>query len=235
MIRSLTMAISLRVTAGLLGGMAALFALLAVGAAYSQENEDGPRVTSQSLEDGAVLAEVPYVIQLCFSEPIDIEASGEDRGFSLEIRTPEGGALGKRISRQRDGLGFEVFPGGVPGLPAGSTPAADQTWTFEWSVTAQDDGAPAEGTITFTLDDDGEVVPEEALPACRASAPTASGTDADGDPAGDEDDGTDVLYIVLLAAGAIGGLVAVSLVGYVIRKRGEGGRDGPASRGTQSG
>ncbi len=235
MIRSLTMAISLRRTAGLLSGIAAVFALLAVGAAYSQENEDGPRVTSQSLEDGAVLAEVPYVIQICFSEPVDIEASGEDRGFSLEIRTPEGRALGKRISRQRDGFGFEVFPGGVPGLPGGSTPAADQTWTFEWSVTAQDDEAPAEGTITFTLDDDGEVVPEEALPACREPAPTVSGTNVDGDRAGDEDDGTDVLYIVLLAAGAIGGLVAVSLVGYVIRKRGESGRGGPATGGTQSG
>lgn len=232
MIRSLTMAISLRLTAGLLSGIAAVLALLAAAPAYSQEDETGPRVTSQSLEDGAVLAEVPHVIQLCFSEPVDIESSGEDRGFSLEIRTPEGRALGKRISRQRDGFGFEVFPGGVPGLPAGSTPAADQTWTFEWRVTARDDEAPAEGTITFTLDDDGEVVPEEALPACREPAPTVSGTADDGDRAGDEDDGTDVLYIVLLAAGAIGGLVAVSLVGYVIRKRGEGGRGGPATGGT---
>ena len=106
MIRSLTMAIALRLTAGLLSGVAAVLALLAAAPAYSQEDETGPRVTSQSLEDGAVLAEVPHVIQLCFSEPVDIESSGEDRGFSLEIRTPEGRALGKRISRQRDGFGF---------------------------------------------------------------------------------------------------------------------------------
>jgi len=222
--------------ASVLAVIAAALALLAVSPTYAQE-DDGPRVISQSVEDGAIFAEVPYLIQLCFSEPVDIENSGEGAGFSFEIRTPEGRGIGKRISFQRDGLGVEVFPGGVPSLPTGFAPAADQTWTFEWRVTAQDDEAPAEGTLTFTLDDDGEVVPEESLPRCLGEGPdptpTVSGTDDDGDGGGDEDDGADVLYIVLLAAAAIGALLAVSLVGYLIRRRHEGGGGGPATGGTQ--
>lgn len=225
-------ALSIRTT-GLLTGMAVLL-LLAVPAAHTQEGDDELRATSQSLEDGAVLAEVPFVIQLCFSEPVDIDNSGEGGGFSFEITTPEGRALGKRISFQRNGLGVEVFPGGIPVLPAGFATAADRTWTFEWRVTAQDNEAPAEGAITFTLDDDGEVVPEESLPQCRVSAftpePTATGSETT-----DDADGADILYIVLLVAGAIGGLAVVSLVGYVIRKRGESGRGGPATGGTQPG
>lgn len=207
----------LRQVAVLFAGVAAILLALAAAPAHAQEGDDELRVTFLSLEDGSVFAEVPYVIQLCFSEPVDIDNSGEGGGFSFEITTPEDRGLGKRISFQRDGLGVEIFPGGIPALPTGFAPAADQTWTFEWRVTAQDDEAPAEGTLTFTLDDDGEVVPEESLPRCRGedpdSTPTVSGTDDDGDDGGDE------LYIVLLAAAAIGALLAVGLVGYLIRRR----------------
>ena len=217
-----------RSVAVFLAGIAAVLLTLAAVQAYAQEGEGELRVTSQSIEDGAVLAEVPYVIQLCFSEPVD-------DGFHFELTTPEGRGVGKRVSFQRDRIGVEVFPGGIPGLPGVLTPAADRIWTFAWRVTAQDDEAATEGALTFTLDDDGDVIPEETLPDCRVGSFFTPDPAATGSETTDDGDSTDILYIVLLVAAAVGALGVVSLVGYVIRKRGEGGRGGTASGGTPAG
>lgn len=217
-------------TTGLLTGMTVLL-LLAAAPADAQEGDDGPRVTFQNLQDGDVLAEPPSVIQLCFSEPVSVKDPIDGGDYSFSLKTPEGLGVGRRTVFQPNGFGVAVFAGDPPALPSGFPTADDPIWTFEWRVTAADDLTPVEGTITFTVDEDADMNPRETLPACVESlftTPSNAGDrdDEDNVSQGEDDDGTDILLIVLLAAGAIAiaslGVIGLTRLLRLRRVRNEG-------------
>ena len=201
---------------------------MAAGEGNAQESGEGPQILYQNLSDGDVLAELPFVVQFCFAEPVDVTDRHEGGDFDFTLLTPEGLGLADRTAFQPDGYGVAVYPGSPPPVASGFPTAKDQVWTFEWRVTDAEDLAPAEGTIRFTIEEGGELIREEVSP-CTRSGSTAgpqqteapAGETANGDGDGD----TDVLLVVLLAAGATAGVTVIGLTGYLARSRRRRGPD----------
>ena len=200
----------------LLVALAAL-AVAAPANVRGQTTGEGPQITYQNVYAGDVLSEHPHAFQFCFSEPVNL-LTPDDHNFGLE--TPEGIPLSQRIVFQPDGYGVTIYPGSdVPEIPASLPTAKEQVWTFQYLVTAADDGAPTEGEIHFTLDDDAPAIPHESTSACFQDGFTLvpTGTSA---AAGDENGGVDSLLLGLIAAGLVVGMATAGGIALVLRRRG---------------
>lgn len=185
-----------------------------------------PQVTFSFPSDGAVLAEPPAVIRMCFASPINIRDLHLGGDFSFEIITPDGIGLGARIVFQTDGLGVDVEPGLPEDSPEGE-------WLFEWRVTDPDTLEPASGTISFTVSSGGSPVPEAPPDCAAAGTPTAGGTPLTADTPsasetptatpiaedGEDDDDSNILVISLIAATSVTGVAGLGFIIYRRRRR----------------
>jgi hypothetical protein len=184
---------------------------------------------SQNIADGAVLGEPPHVIHMCFAEPVDID-DPDSSDFAL---VPPGGVkLASRTQFQRNGLGVAIYPGHRP-EPSGTGDQPEAEWTFSWMVTVAETGEEQSGGFTFTVEEGGEVIPEEAPPVCLESGETSRAsptTTADPNENGGDNDGDDdsTLLIVLIVAGVASGIAVLGGVGYLVtRRRGAAAGPGP--------
>lgn len=176
-----------------------------------------PEVTFISPEDGAVLAEPPRVIQICFASPVNIRDLDKGGDFRFGVLRPNGSGLGLRIVFQPDGFGVAIHPGLPEDPPEGE-------WTFEWRVTDPDTLEPATGTIHFTVSPAGSPVPEEPPPRCPSDGsptPPPGATPSPTPIAGEDeaDDDQDILLPAVIAAGSVLAIAVAGLVLYVVRRR----------------
>ncbi len=136
--------------------------------------------------------------------------------------TPEDRGLGLRVVFRPDALGVDIHPG-LPQEPVGGE------WTFEWRVTDPDTLEPTSGTVRFTVDPDGAEVPEEPPQTCdKAGTPAldASPTPAADADANEDDGGTDVLLVLVIVIGAVGGAAVAGAVLYsFVRRRRQSGTE----------
>jgi hypothetical protein len=189
---------------------------------------DEPEIVHQFPEDGAVLAEPPPVLQMCFKAPVNVKDldKGGDFHFQIDPAGPLGG-LGTRIVFQPDGYGVALYP------DVFRTDPEDGEWLWRYRVVDEATGDPREGDITFTVSDgEGEEVIMSTPPACLAAGvtqqPTRTAAGSTGsvtpspiviDEEPDEDDGPDVALLAVLTIGAAGIAAALAVVGYLIRRR----------------
>lgn len=214
----------------LLAGLAGL--LLFVFAPYIGQQAastlaDEPVITFQDPEDGDVLKEPPFVLQMCFKEPVNTNDLDKGGDFRFRLVQPDNKGLGMRIVFQPDGYGVAVYPG----LPA-SGEAPEGEWTWEYRLTDRVQPMDAiEGEVKFEVSAaEGSDIVSATPPACLApgatpvpTAPragTVTPTPANG--SGSEEDGgsdVDILRLALLTVGAAGAAAVLALIGYLIRKR----------------
>jgi copper transport protein len=167
---------------------AALLALVAAGPSLAFAE---PEVTSATPADGALLAQAPEVLNLCFSEPVQTEGDGAWQ-FSVE---PNGStALGLRIVFATDGLCVDVFPG-TP------DPAPEGIWQFDWLVKAQSDSSEGSGSLLFQV---GALQPGQT-PLPLPDSPDAGGEDPP------------YALIGLIVVGVI--IVILGVAGFFLRRR----------------
>ncbi|HET9476413.1 MAG TPA: hypothetical protein VFP63_02890 [Dehalococcoidia bacterium] len=209
--------------------------LLFVFAAYTGQQAtptlaDEPEITYQYPEDGDVLKEPPFVLQMCFKEPVNVNDLDQGGDFSFRLLLPDNRGLGMRIVFQPDGYGVAIYAG----LPDGEIP--DGEWTWEYRLTDRVDTTDAtEGVVKFEVNAaEGKEIVSETPPACLGEGltpiPTAPDAEATGSVtptpdvinADDEEDGgtdVDILKLALLTIGAAGIAGVLALIGYVVRKR----------------
>ncbi len=163
----------------LLQRAAAIGALLLIAAtslptAGSVHAQEKPlEIIFQNLKEGDTIGEKPFVIQMCFSRPINIKDKDKGGDFDYSLTTNQGMGLGLRIVFQPDGWGVSVYPGpeaSVSGLPS----PKDNNWTWAWRAVAADDKAVNEGSFEFAVDEDAEPIPQETPPVCVAGGNTAT-------------------------------------------------------------
>ena len=170
-----------------------------------------PEVTFLFPTDGDTLAEPPSAIHLCFASAVNIKDLDEGGDFSFRVFEPTGRGLGLRIVFQPDGFGVDIYPG-VPEEPEGE-------WTFEWRATDPDTLEPAEGAIRYTVGPGGDPPPDKPFSRCGggSSPSTTSPTPASADDGAAE--GSDGLWIGLIAAAALAGAAVLGLALYLVRRR----------------
>jgi hypothetical protein len=172
-----------------------------------------PEIVLLFPEDGAVLAEAPLAMHMCFASPVNVNDLDKGGDFEFAVIMPDGRRLGLRIIFQPDGYGADVQPGLPEDPPEG-------TWTFEYRVTDAETLEPLEGTSTFTVVPDGSPLPEEEPSRCVGPGtpePGATPTAAP-DENGDDDDNTTV--IAAIVAGAAGAAVLAGVVFVLLMRRG---------------
>jgi len=166
-------------TSGLFHRAATLGALLFLAVsvlplgAPAQAQGAAPTITFQNPKDGDTLGEKPFVLQMCFSEPINVKDLDKGGDFKFSLTTPEKLGLGLRIVFQPDGWGVSIYPGpesSLPGLPS----PENNKWTWEWRVLATDDSAANEGSIKFSVEDGAEPIPQATPPVCLPGGGTGT-------------------------------------------------------------
>jgi hypothetical protein len=162
-----------------------------------------PQLVYQSPQEGAVLNQPPFAIQLCFASPINIKDLDKGGDFAFAVTEPDGIGLGSRDVFQSDGYGITVYAANPIGDPAGH-------WLFHYRVTSPDAKAALEGDINYSVDPDGSSAPQETPPPCTASGGPASTS---------SENGSDILKYGLFAAGAAGIAALFVLVLFVVRRR----------------
>ena len=206
---------------------AVLLALLAPAGSEGQ-TDDAPELTFSSPADGATIGEPPFVIQLCFAQPVSTQDLTEGDDFFV-VTAPGDFRLGLRIVFQGDGFGVAVYANNADA----DTPEGE--WTVDYHVSSPDTPATTEGQIVFTVGPGGEELSQATPPRCLESGftatpgpspsetePPASTTAASETPApgnDESDDDSDALLIVLLVLGAAGGVALIVGIGYQIRRR----------------
>lgn len=145
--------------------------LLGSDAAHADE----PVIVYQNLNEGDVLSEPPYVIQMCFSRPIDIRDQPDGGDWDFNIITPQGQGSGNRIVFQPDAYGVAMYPVAPPSLPAIPTQAGG-AWAFSYRVADQESGDTIAGNVTFTISGDAEAIPRATPPACVPAGGTGDAT-----------------------------------------------------------
>ena len=167
-------------------------------------------------EDGAVLAEPPPLIHMCFGSPINILDLDKGGDFDFRVQRPDGRLLGLRIVFQFEGFGADVYPGIHGEL-------MDGEWMLKWRVTDAETLEPTEGIVTYTVSPEGIPVSEEPPGPCPAINLTAdtSPTPDSGVTAGreDGDDGPDFLLVALVITSAAVGAAVIGLLLYLLRLR----------------
>jgi len=130
---------------------------------------DEPVITYQFPEEGDVLKERPFVLQMCFKEPVNVNDLDKGGDFRFRILTADGKGLGIRIVFQPDGYGVALYPG---------NPAEGQLlegeWTWEYRLTDKVKTSDAiEGEIKFKVDpQNGKDIITATPPACLAAGAT---------------------------------------------------------------
>lgn len=180
--------------------------LLMIPAALSTSIESAlaqPEVTETNVENGDVLDAAPEVLNLCFSEPVNIQDVEdyvpEEEGelpWQFTVTLPDGQELGLRIVFEAEGDCVDVFPG-LPEEPV------EGIWTFDWMVRSQETNEEASGVITFRV---------------------GPGDPPAVEPEGDDGGGTDAAVIAIIAVG-IGAAVVTAVGGALVvaRRRRETG------------
>lgn len=213
---------------------AVLLALLAPGRSEGQ-TDDAPVLTFSSPANGATISEPPFVIQLCFAEPVSTRDLHDSPDFFI-VTAPGEFPLGHLAMFQGDGNGVAIYANNADA----DTPEGE--WRVDYHVSSPDTLAATEGQIVFTVDPDGEKLPQATPPRCLESGFTATpgpspseterpvsttvppeGTETPApteEPANEEgDDGLDALLIVVLVLGAGGGVALIAVIGYLARRR----------------
>ncbi len=163
-------------TTGLRAGAAFFGALLFAILLASPSGSDAQaplEVTFQSPKEGDVLGEKPFVLQMCFSRPINIKDLDKGGDFAFNLTTPANLGLGLRIVFQIDGWGVAVYPGTEPSLGV-VPPDQRDSWLYTWRVVAADDGAVNEGEMTFKVEEGAEPLPSESPPVCLPGGGTGT-------------------------------------------------------------
>jgi hypothetical protein len=216
------------VAAGL-GGLL-LFAFAAyTGRQAAPVLADEPQITFQNPEDGDVLKASPFVLQMCFKEPVNVNDLDKGGDFRFRLVPPDNKGLGMRIVFQPDGYGVAIYPG----LP--DSPIPDGEWTWEYRVTDRANPKDAlEGVVKFEVNAAmGKDIVSATPPACLGEGmtplptapaagtsgsvtPTPKGNGSDGENGGND---VDILKLALLTIGAAGVAGVVALIAYGVRKR----------------
>jgi hypothetical protein len=195
--------------------------------APSSVRAEEPEITYQFPEDGDVIAEPPFVLQMCWRNPVNVKDLDQGGDFAFRLERPDGIGLGMRIVFQPDGYGVAIYPGEGPEDP----PEGD--WTWDYRVVDAESGDALEGEVVFTVRaDEGREIIFSTPPACLAegatqqattSTPVGGATVTPTAPPiivnGDEDDGPDVALLAALTIGAAGAAAALALIGYLVRRR----------------
>ena len=134
--------------------------------------DDAPVITYLSPNEGDVIKEPAFAIQMCFEEPVNIRDLPDNGDFKFQVTppAPDGFPLGARIVFQPDGLGVAIYANNADA----ETPEGE--WTFSYRVTNPDTLTPTEGEIHYTVDPDGEEFPQATPPStdrrrlCRVRA-----------------------------------------------------------------
>jgi hypothetical protein len=148
------------------------------GAAHAE----APVVVYQNLNEGDVLSEPPWVIQMCFSRPIDIRDQPDGGDWNFNMITPQGQGSAMRIVFQNDAYGVAMYPVTPPTLAAIPTNETN-SWTYTYRVADKDSGDPLTGSLTFTISDDADAIPRATPPACVPAGGTGEATPPPTDPA----------------------------------------------------
>ena len=220
----------------LLAGLAGLLLFVAapyIGHGSTPVEADEPEIIYQYPEDGDVLKDRPFVLQMCFKEPVNVNDLAEGGDFAFKIDPPDTQGLGVRIVFQPDGYGVALYPG-----PAAEGQNLEGEWIWEYRLTDKVQPTDAtEGTVKFSVSaTDGTDIISATPPTCLAEGathvPTAPPAGSPGttnsvtptpdggeviDEGGDSD--VDILRLALLTIGAAGAAGLIALIGYVIRKR----------------
>jgi hypothetical protein len=222
-----------------------LFAALSAQVLVSPASGQGapPQITYTNLHQDDVLGETPFVVQMSFSRPINVQDLDKGGDFRFALTSPQNQGHGLRIVFQPDGWGVGVYPGPLPTIEGLPSPESDN-WTWEWRVVAADDGAANEGKLTFKVDEGAEPIPGNTPPACLAGGGTATpapslpvtATPAGGTPAGTEeatetpeaseeptpveedDDDRNIGTLAFLTIGAAGLVAVAAVIGYFVRR-----------------
>ena len=169
-----------------------------------------PRITEIFPEEGDVLAEPPTQLHMCFATPINIRDLDKGGDFGFQVLKPDGRGVGLRIVFRSDGFGVTIFPNvrDVEG---------EGDWTFEWRLTDPNTLEASEGTVRFSVQADGEPLPEEPATCTGTPAPSDGGP---GPAAGQtDDDGPDIAKMALITGAAVIGAGVVGMVLYLVRRR----------------
>ena len=209
----------------------ALLVMTLTAGAFAQENDDrdAPVITFLNPEPGDVISEPAFAIQFCFAAPVNILDPPDAGDFSISVTPPEHFGLGLRSVFQRDGQGLAVYANNADA----DTP--EGIWTVQYRFTAPVTLTALEGEFTFTVDPDkGRDIPRATPPPCLVSGQTAThgpdftdpteDTQNDTDtptpsaPPASDDDGPDILLLVILIVGITGGVGVIVLIGYFVRR-----------------
>ena len=215
--------------AGLTGLLLLVFAPYA-GSGVAPALADEPEISSQYPENGDVLKKPPFVLAMCFKEPVNVNDLDKGGDFRFRLLQPDGKGLGMRIVFQPDGFGVAIYPG----LSDGEVP--DGEWTWEYRLTDKVDTSDAiEGVVQFEVNaaEGREIVsatpqaclgegmtPKPTAPGAGTTGsvtPTAGGSNGGNGENGDSD--VDILRLAVLTIGAAGVAGVLALIAYVIRRR----------------
>ena len=219
-----------QILGAILAGLAGLLLFIAspyIGQGPTATQADEPVINYQFPEEGDTLKEPPFVLQMCFKEPVNVNDLDKGGDFRFRLLRPDKKGLGMRIVFQPDGYGVAVYPG----LPTDETiPDGDWTWEFRLTDKLQTSEA-TEGVVKFSVSaTNGKDTISATPPTCLAegathvpTAPLVGSTTPtpDGGEVIDEreESDVDILRLALLTIGAAGAAGVIALIGYVIRKR----------------
>lgn len=204
-----------------LAATAVLASILAIGSRPATVHAKAPEITFMFPKEGGTYAEPLKVLQMCFSEPINVKDLDKGGDFRFRVNPPNGPSLGLRIVFQPNGLGVAVYPGPFDGDPEGE-------WTFEWRVTDAATLEPLDSKTKYSVQEGGEPIlqptpvdcpPGGAPQPSRSAEPDGTPRTSPGNTITEEHNGPDVLLLALLTTGAAAGAGLIALVGYVIRNR----------------
>jgi len=199
----------IRVTGARRAAAAALTAVLLAVAALalvSPAAAQAPELTVRFPDEGAVLAEPPTNLHLCFSRPVDV---ADDADFRFLVTTPLGTPLGARIVFQPDGFGVDMMPGILPEEPP------EGEWTFEYRVTDVETKEPLQGVILYQVAPGGAPLPQTFDRCTGEETPPPDPSSSDSD-----DGGSDTWVLALIVALVGVALVSAGVIAYALRRRG---------------
>ncbi|HUF54821.1 MAG TPA: hypothetical protein VMR52_13810 [Dehalococcoidia bacterium] len=226
---------SAAVVAGLI--VAILAALSAGTAPTSAQEDDAPVLTFSNPAQGVTIREPAFFIQMCFEEPVNILDLDKGGDFHFSLTPPETFPLGLRIVFQPDGQGLAIYANNA------DADVTEGEWNLEYRLTAPETLTPLEGTLTWTVDPDGEEVPQATPPPCIEggftatpgagdgptpppviTTPTPDGDDTpsvtsgSGEGEDDDDDDPDILLLALLTISAAAAVGVIALIAFFVRR-----------------
>ncbi|MCH8813871.1 MAG: hypothetical protein IH957_02060 [Chloroflexi bacterium] len=207
--------------------LAAVLGAFLIAGSPHEAAADEPEITFQyPPPEGGVYAETLQVIQICFAQPVDVrdKPPAGDGAFEFDIDRPDGLGLGMRIVFQANGYGVAIYPGLLD-------EGFEGPWALNFEVRDAGSLDVLSGRLAWEIQTGGDpvITPTPAVCPTSGDPPSTPIDDPDGTPGAsespdgtdglDEDDDVDVLKLVLLTLGAVGGAGVIALIGYLIRNR----------------